>query len=282
MPPLGQTVPVALGQSWEQRFGAVLAASDGFGRSASSPALALPRGGRLRAARGSDRRTDAVMEDLGDYFDRLDAARPRRGFRPAASTATGAGTSAAALELPSVSRLEPEEIARLQRASAADGSDGAAPAHAGDCAICLQELAGEDELLVLPCAARHRFHAACLRDWLARSVFCPICRTDVKALLPPQRPLVQQLGPARRPTDRGRGAATAFSAASRTRDGGRVVRYEARPPPSWPRPAHIPSHLGHLAEYLEIHYPGRGTARIWRLPNNLAGSAGDLSLAVPV
>lgn len=46
---------------------------------------------------------------------------------------------------------------------------------AGPCAICLEDFEVAARLLVMPCR-RHRFHEACLREWLQRSNRCPLCR----------------------------------------------------------------------------------------------------------
>ncbi|KAG6485230.1 hypothetical protein ZIOFF_053763 [Zingiber officinale] len=46
---------------------------------------------------------------------------------------------------------------------------------AGPCAICLEDFEVAARLLVMPCR-RHRFHEACLREWLHRSHRCPLCR----------------------------------------------------------------------------------------------------------
>lgn len=34
------------------------------------------------------------------------------------------------------------------------------------------------EVVQLPCAARHTFHEDCARGWLSRNVTCPLCRVD--------------------------------------------------------------------------------------------------------
>merc|ERR1712194_1002016 len=113
-----------------------------------------------------------------------------------------------------------------------------------DCPICLQSLAKKMEILELPCPGRHRFHGKCLRGWLARSVQCPVCRTNCKELLPPK--LTSSVGS----SESGGREATSITTLSRagiarTADGGRVIRYERTPPQEWPRPPHIPAHVRH-------------------------------------
>lgn len=158
------------------------------------------------------------------------------------------------------------------------GASAAASADDGsECNICLDSLGrGARDVVAVPCPARHRFHKRCLRNWLARSVHCPVCRADVLAALPEEAPAPQPQPRVRRgrsapPPPGGDGGA-------RTRAGGRVVRFEADPPAEWPRPAYIPAHLAHLAQYLEVAYAGQGSARIWRVPR---AAQADLAGALP-
>ena len=105
-------------------------------------------------------------------------------------------------------------------------------------------------MIELPCAAAHRFHRACAINCLSRSVFCPLCRVNVKRALPssprssPPPPLSpRQLG---------------F-----TRDGGMILRYEQNPSADVARPAYIPPDMHERAEFVEIQYAEQGVARIW-------------------
>jgi E3 ubiquitin-protein ligase RNF38/44 len=54
---------------------------------------------------------------------------------------------------------------------------------ARECAVCLLEFAGGDELRALPLCA-HAFHADCVDVWLRAHASCPLCRAAV-ALPPP-------------------------------------------------------------------------------------------------
>lgn len=42
------------------------------------------------------------------------------------------------------------------------------------CSVCLEAFEEGEQLCALPCA--HRFHAACVKTWLARKNACPICQ----------------------------------------------------------------------------------------------------------
>ncbi|CAE8646454.1 unnamed protein product, partial [Polarella glacialis] len=248
-------------------------------------AAALP-GARQqqRAGAGAGGLPSSLQEDLEDYFARFDSV-----VRDASSSTGRQGPQSALLqsELPSVPRFEAGDFARLRRTSCSAVTCGArrGPVFT-ECAICLQSF---DEsrltaLLELPCSARHVFHGPCLKKWLAKSVQCPVCRVDVKALLPKVKALLPKVmtssaSPASG-SDKTRRPFNHQLMAGCTRDGGRVVRYEPNPPVAWPRPTYIPAHLRHLAQYLEVSYPGRGVARIWRLP--FGEASGDLSQALPL
>ncbi|XP_040996397.1 probable E3 ubiquitin-protein ligase RHY1A [Juglans microcarpa x Juglans regia] len=46
-----------------------------------------------------------------------------------------------------------------------------------ECAVCLEELKGVENLVHLPCA--HRFHEKCLVPWLVNNAHCPCCRMGI-------------------------------------------------------------------------------------------------------
>lgn len=166
-----------------------------------------------------------VMEDLEDYFRRLDERLNQS--KP-----------------PSVDRLSEDELRML---SVVPFVRFAATFPYSECAVCLQDFADDEPVARLPCAAGHCFHAACARQWLGKSVYCPLCRVDVRALLvPPERP----------PTRRAFGF---------TRDGGVIKRYEPTPAPDIPRPSYIPEADRARAGYVEVEYSDQGVARIWRV-----------------
>lgn len=49
-----------------------------------------------------------------------------------------------------------------------------------ECAICLEGLVANDDLLRLPC--NHRFHSECVIPWIkSKHKCCPSCRDDIRA-----------------------------------------------------------------------------------------------------
>ncbi|PWZ55994.1 RING-H2 finger protein ATL65 [Zea mays] len=75
--------------------------------------------------------------------------------------------------------LDAAAIKSLPSAQYPGGGGGACR----ECAVCLLEFAGGDELRALPLCA-HAFHADCIDVWLRAHASCPLCRAAV-ALLPP-------------------------------------------------------------------------------------------------
>jgi len=200
----------------------------------------------------------AIQDDLRDYFDRLDAQQY--------ATSASRGTVGHSAMAPTVPCFSAEEFSRLRSPTKTVTSSAA---EEKECAICLASLKTGGDLLELPCEAHHRFHKKCLRGWFKRSVQCPLCRVDVQALLPK----------ASRRSNASRSTSLSSVLCQRTRDGGRVLKFEPNPHPELRRPTYIPPHLHHVAQFLEVEYPGKGVARIWRVPNNRNA---DLSTAIPV
>lgn len=52
-----------------------------------------------------------------------------------------------------------------------------------NCGTCQDEIDKNDEVIVLPCNDKHVFHPDCIIPWLKRSVFCPLCKSDVRQFL---------------------------------------------------------------------------------------------------
>jgi len=57
-----------------------------------------------------------------------------------------------------------------------------------DCPICFSALGPLSSACVrLPCAPQHVCHIDCVWPWLRKASICPVCRKDLRALLPPAR-----------------------------------------------------------------------------------------------
>ena len=50
------------------------------------------------------------------------------------------------------------------------------------CAICLNDIAIDDVISILPCFNRHCYHTYCLEIWFSSNTSCPICRTNFNYL----------------------------------------------------------------------------------------------------
>lgn len=71
-------------------------------------------------------------------------------------------------------------VPRLRRAERAGGTiRTTAGGGEGDCAVCLETMvAGEATRTLRGCA--HVYHRACIDKWFECSVFCPVCKADVR------------------------------------------------------------------------------------------------------
>ncbi|GLB37429.1 putative RING-like zinc finger [Lyophyllum shimeji] len=70
---------------------------------------------------------------------------------------------------------DPTEHARNDVMPASMGRD--------TCPICIMDFEEGDDLRILPCEGKHRFHQTCVDPWLLElSTSCPICREDFLAL----------------------------------------------------------------------------------------------------
>ncbi|EYU30977.1 hypothetical protein MIMGU_mgv1a025807mg, partial [Erythranthe guttata] len=46
------------------------------------------------------------------------------------------------------------------------------------CSVCLEDLSGGEEVLLLSMPCSHIFHGDCIKNWLRTSHYCPLCRFD--------------------------------------------------------------------------------------------------------
>ena len=49
-----------------------------------------------------------------------------------------------------------------------------------NCAICQEEVLSDSDIRTIN-QCKHAFHKACIDQWFDRSVFCPICRIDIRS-----------------------------------------------------------------------------------------------------
>lgn len=69
--------------------------------------------------------------------------------------------------------LSAQELAELPRVTGKELAAGT------ECAICLEEVAGEEPARLVP-GCRHGFHQECADAWLARHSVCPVCRAKLE------------------------------------------------------------------------------------------------------
>lgn len=121
---------------------------------------------RQIAAMGTLMRTDFVDDD----------ARLRAAMQRSADEAYSGGYSVPPADEAAMERVTTTSI---YRASSGGRGSGAQSAAVGEeqCAICLNEFEDNDSLRTLRCA--HRFHMACVDQWLSHSGQCPVCKRRV-------------------------------------------------------------------------------------------------------
>jgi len=109
---------------------------------------------------------------LADVVDGAEDAQPR------ASGSRLSGT-------PSLLAKITEGSSELRRPLAPLEQDDVVPAAIGreTCPICIVDFEEGDDLRLLPCEGKHKFHQECVDPWLLElSSSCPICRHDFLAL----------------------------------------------------------------------------------------------------
>lgn len=54
------------------------------------------------------------------------------------------------------------------------------PGHSDDkCAICLDAMSADTQVVQLPCVGKHAFHTPCITQWLSTHSTCPLCLNAV-------------------------------------------------------------------------------------------------------
>ena len=48
-----------------------------------------------------------------------------------------------------------------------------------ECAVCLSEFEPNEEVIKLPCNAKHIFHERCVKTWLEQNNSCPLCKAPI-------------------------------------------------------------------------------------------------------
>ncbi|GAA5916830.1 hypothetical protein JCM8208_006996 [Rhodotorula glutinis] len=98
------------------------------------------------------------------------------------SSATASGTPTA----PDPAAAPVAAVSPSQAAVEATLASAADAAEADLCPICFCDFEDGDELRVLPCDNRHRFHSACIDPFLLNvSRLCPLCRLDLATVAAP-------------------------------------------------------------------------------------------------
>ncbi|RDB25079.1 hypothetical protein Hypma_007906 [Hypsizygus marmoreus] len=81
--------------------------------------------------------------------------------------------------------LDPGPSTSQRLSPAEEGHNDVVPESMGreTCPICIMDFEEGDDLRLLPCEGKHRFHQSCVDPWLLElSSSCPICREDFLAL----------------------------------------------------------------------------------------------------
>ncbi|XAR59408.1 hypothetical protein NMG60_11015237, partial [Bertholletia excelsa] len=75
------------------------------------------------------------------------------------------------------SGLKKKDVVALPTSTYTDSTDSVS---SYACAICLVDFCGGDKIRVLP-ECHHRFHVACIDEWLLSHSSCPTCRHQLKS-----------------------------------------------------------------------------------------------------
>jgi len=119
----------------------------------------------FHTAAGPDDAAEGDSGDLGDRQPRASGSRLSAPIVPSPSP----DLQPVASRLPDASRISKDVV------PAAIGRE--------TCPICIVDFEEGDDLRLLPCEGKHKFHQECVDPWLLElSSSCPICRQDFQAL----------------------------------------------------------------------------------------------------
>jgi hypothetical protein len=78
---------------------------------------------------------------------------------------------------PSRAKIDQLPITQYRRPS--QPPQGAAAPATESCSICIVDFQDGEDIKVLPCAGRHKYHVECIDNWLKINPVCCLCRTPV-------------------------------------------------------------------------------------------------------
>jgi hypothetical protein len=141
--------------------------------SPSPPPTLLPKGARPASSADDDVGWFVDPLGVGGYVaggeipaDELVSPQPRR---EAAAGSTTSHTSG--------STQQQQQQQQQQQSGGTEGSVVPDAIGRETCPICIVDFEEGDDLRVLPCEGKHRFHQSCVDPWLLElSSSCPICR----------------------------------------------------------------------------------------------------------
>ena len=121
-------------------------------------------------------------QDQSASAEAADAAALEEGIQASVAFATAEAADAAALEEAIQASVAFECGSRAAGAPSAEaGPSSARPEleSLGNCSICLDAMASDEDTTQLSCAGGHRFHSICALPWLQSHGTCPNCRERV-------------------------------------------------------------------------------------------------------
>ena len=134
--------------------------------STANAAAARPRSAGAQRSPSQSQPSDLVALPA-QHEGRMFAALARGGW---GDGGTGNGGEAAARNGDEAAAARAAWLSRLRGAPLS-------ATHPEPCCICLEPMCKAELAITLPCG--HLYHAPCIRDWLERRQWCPLCKTVV-------------------------------------------------------------------------------------------------------